>query len=189
MESIKIRWDQMESYTSVPIEYRFIDSAEVVPGQEAWGRKAVSSQDWYFKIHFPGNPLMPGVLLMEAIQQTGLLIVTAMPDTEEKVMLFHGCKNMRMFNSVRPGDMLRTHVVMDSFRLGVANFHGEVEIDRFSEEKPLRACTMEFVMCLKSQMLSIPREKNVQTKNGGEKLGMIGRIWIYIWPIRQNIVL
>lgn len=156
MEMLNISWDKMDDYTSVPLEYRFIDVADILPGVEGWGRKSVSSQDWYFKMHFPGNPVMPGVLLMETLQQTGLLIVTTMPDVNEKVMLFQECKNMRMYNSVRPGDILKTHVSLDDFRRGIAKFHGEVMIERYGEKEDFKGCSMEFVMLLREQMMRIP---------------------------------
>lgn len=158
MDICNINWENMENYSSVPIEYRFVDSAEVKPGKEAWGYKSVSSLDWFFKFHFPGNPVMPGVLVMETLQQTGLLIITTMPEINEKVMLFNGCENMRMFNSVRPGDVLKTHVLLDSFKRGIANFQGEVRIERFGEEKQLLACSMNFTMLLKSEMISMPKK-------------------------------
>lgn len=161
MEHLGITWENMEDYSSVSIEYRFIDCAEVIPGSEAWGRKAVSSQDWFFKIHFPGNPIMPGVLVMETLQQTGLLIITSLPDVDERIMLFSSCENMRMYHSVRPGDMLKTHVILDSFKRGIARFHGDVKLERFGEEKELLACSMKFTMLLKGQMISM---KNEETK-------------------------
>ena len=165
-----ISWENMSHYSSVPLEYRFVDSADVIPGKEAKASKVISSLDWYFKMHFPGDPIMPGVLLMETMQQTALLIITTLPDIDEKVMYFQGCKNMRMFNSVRPGDTLQMHVVMNDFRLGVANFHGDVMVTHPFEEKQKKACTMDFTMILPSQMVSISTEKAINTElRGGDK--------------------
>ncbi|MCI8418868.1 MAG: hypothetical protein HFI33_15455 [Lachnospiraceae bacterium] len=163
MKRLTITWENIEDYSSIPIQYRFIDCAEVIPGSEAWGRKAVSSLDWFFKIHFPGNPVMPGVLVMETLQQTGLLIVTSLPDIDERAMLFHSCENMRMYHSVRPGDVLKTHVVLNSFKHGIANFHGDIKLERFGEEKELLACSMKFTMLLKGRGILRENRKTDET--------------------------
>lgn len=190
MEKILVTWDRMDLYTSVPIEYRFIDTAEVIPGQEAWGNKAVSSQDWYFTMHFPGNPVMPGVLLMEVLQQTGLLAVTSIENMKEKVMLFQGCKNMRMFHSVRPGDLLKTHVVLDRFRHGIGEFHGEAVIERLGEEKSLKACTMEFTMVLKSQFVPVAKSfDDIESTKGRQKVFDYSNFDVYLAdPIEYRFI-
>lgn len=146
MEKISLDWSNMDQYSDIPIGYRFVDWAEVIPGVEAWGRKAVSSLDWYFKIHFPGNPIMPGVFLMELMQQTGMLIVTTMPETRTNLLLFHACDSMRMYGSARPGDLLSAHVVLESFRHGVAKFSGEVVACAPKEKADTLVCKMEFTL-------------------------------------------
>ena len=65
MESIRITWENMDRYSAVPIEYRFVDWAEVIPGKEARGYKAVSSQDWFFKFHFPGDITTDGFVNLD----------------------------------------------------------------------------------------------------------------------------
>ena len=154
-DSILINWENIERYSSVPIKYRFVDKCVVVPGKEAVGTKVVSSQDWYFKIHFPGNPIMPGVFLMEAMQQTGMLIITTMPDSKERLMLFQGCKAMRIFKPVRPGDVIHMYVSLRSYRLGVAVFHGEVKRE---DEVETLVCSMDFTMVSKDKTVRIQKE-------------------------------
>ena len=158
MEKVEITWNNIDKFSSVPIEYRFVDKAIVFPGKEAIGMKSVSSLDWYFRYHFPGNPIMPGVLVMEVMQQTGLLIITTMPGVQERVMLFQGCKNMRMYKSVRPGDVLEAKVLLNDFRRGIANFHGEVRIERNDVKEKKLACSMDFMMLLESQMITLPSD-------------------------------
>lgn len=152
MNKVIINWENYEEYSSYPIEYRFIDSAEIIPGIEGWGSKLVSSQDWYFRVHFPGNPVMPGVLAMETLQQTGLLVITSLPGINEKTMILCNCKNMHMRNSIRPGDVLKTHVLLESFEREIASFYGEVWIIRSNEESKLLACSMKFSLIFQSKI-------------------------------------
>lgn len=153
MEKLVVDWKNMDKYTAVPMAYRFVDEVVVTPGEEAIGTKLVSSQDWYFKIHFPGNPIMPGVFLMEAMQQTGSFIITTMEDICSCEMLFQSCKAMRIYKAVRPGDILRTAVKLNSYRHGVAVFSGEAKIH--CEEEDILACTMEFTLVLQKELLRI----------------------------------
>lgn len=137
---------EMGSYTAVPMEYRFVDVVKVEEN-EAWGRKLASTQDWYFKIHFPEYPVMPGVFVMEAMMQTGAFIITTREDIDEKLMMFHSCKSMRMYAEVRPGDILSTHVTLKSYRGGVANYFGEAFI-----EEGKKVCQMEFTLILPGEL-------------------------------------
>ena len=150
---MNIDWKNISKYSLIPIEYRFIDQCNVLPGKEAVGTKMVSSQDWFFKFHFPGNPIMPGVFLMEVMQQTGYLIITTMEDNEPNTLFMQSCKSMRIYKPVRPGDEIKAYVSLISYRLGIANFHGEVKKVEGTEESLV--CKMDFTLVSESSLVKV----------------------------------
>jgi len=139
-DKVYINYENIFEYSKNTIEYMFVDKAEVIPGKEAWGIKLASHQDWYYKMHFPGNPIMPGILVMEAIMTTGSFVIYTMEGKKDIQLLFNESKSMKMYRSVRPGDILKTHAVLERYRLGVAKFIGEA----FCEDELV--CKMEFVL-------------------------------------------
>jgi 3-hydroxyacyl-[acyl-carrier-protein] dehydratase len=76
------------------------------PGVRAAGRYRVKPDDWYLAGHFPGNPIMPGVLQVEALAQLGAVCGLAHPDFAGKLALFAGIDAVRFKRIVRPGDVL-----------------------------------------------------------------------------------
>jgi 3-hydroxyacyl-[acyl-carrier-protein] dehydratase len=79
---------------------------ELEPGVSAAGRYLVKPDDWYLAGHFPGNPIMPGVLQVEALAQLGAVCGLAHPDFAGKLALFAGIDDVRFKRIVRPGDTL-----------------------------------------------------------------------------------
>jgi 3-hydroxyacyl-[acyl-carrier-protein] dehydratase len=96
------------------------------------GLKAVTAAEWYFQGHFPGQPVMPGVLQVEALAQTMAVYVAQQPGFGARIGLFAGIDDCRFKRIVSPGDTLRLEVTMDKLgsRFGrgraVATVEGEV---------------------------------------------------------------
>lgn len=76
------------------------------PGKWAKGIKCVTINEPFFQGHFPGYPVMPGVLLLEALAQTGAVAALSLPENKGKIALFGGVKNARFKRQVVPGDVV-----------------------------------------------------------------------------------
>ena len=87
--------------------FLMIDTVEELePGSRAVGRKCVTFGEPYFQGHFPGNPVMPGVLIIEAMAQTGAVALLGQPEWKGKTAYFAGIDKARFKKIVRPGDVL-----------------------------------------------------------------------------------
>ncbi|HEX8968483.1 MAG TPA: 3-hydroxyacyl-ACP dehydratase FabZ [Chloroflexota bacterium] len=98
---------------------------EIEPGQRIVGLKHVSlEQDPFLAGHFPDYPVMPGVLIVEALAQAGAVLVMHDPANAGKLPFFARIDNCRFRQQVRPGDTLRLEVEVTSFRDPVGKAHG-----------------------------------------------------------------
>src|SRR5690242_74869 len=118
----------------IPHRYPFlmIDRVvEVMPNESAVGIKNVSINEPYFAGHFPQRPVMPGVLIIEAMAQTAAVLVvqTIGAEAEGKLVYFTNIENARFRRPVIPGDTLRVRVVKQRNRLSVWKFAGEAYVD------------------------------------------------------------
>jgi beta-hydroxyacyl-[acyl carrier protein] dehydratase FabZ len=108
----------------IPHRYPFllIDTIEELdPGVRALGRKCVSVNEPFFQGHFPGNPVMPGVLLIEALAQVGAVAMLAQPDFKGRTAYFAGIDKARFRQKVVPGDvlLLETEIIKVKGPIGV----------------------------------------------------------------------
>ena len=118
---------------SIPHRYPFllIDRVlEVEPGKRIVALKNVTYNEPFFPGHFPGQPIMPGVLVIEAIAQAGaVLMLHDMADRDDKLVFFTGIDKARFRRTVVPGDQLRLTVEIVKSRPKNCKFRGTAEVD------------------------------------------------------------
>ena len=83
---------------------------EYIPGESCIAYKDVKKDEYYFKGHFPGNPIMPGVLITESLAQAGAVAILSMEENKGKNALFGGIDKMKFKKMVIPGDTLKLEV-------------------------------------------------------------------------------
>jgi 3-hydroxyacyl-[acyl-carrier-protein] dehydratase len=125
--------DVVEIQKLLPHRYPFlmVDAIlEVERLKRIVGIKNVSINEYYFQGHFPGKPVMPGVLILEAVAQTGgLLLLLDVPDREKKLLYFVAIDGARFRRPVVPGDQLRIEVNVLNWRGDFCKLEGKVTVD------------------------------------------------------------
>jgi 3-hydroxyacyl-[acyl-carrier-protein] dehydratase len=101
---------------------------ELEPGVRAVGEKLVTIGEPFFQGHFPGEPIMPGVLMVEALAQTGAVAALSLPEFQGKLAFFAGIDGLRFRRIVRPGDVLRLEVALEKLRRGVGKAHAVASV-------------------------------------------------------------
>lgn len=116
----------------IPHRYPFLlvdRILELEPGVRAVGEKAVTMGEPVFQGHFPGYPIMPGVLIVEALAQTGCVAALSLEEYKNKLVLFAGVDKVRFKRPVRPGETLRLEVQLEKFRRNIGRGHGTATVD------------------------------------------------------------
>ena len=139
-----ISLDTMDILKLLPHRYPFLmvdRLEELEEGKRCVGYKNVTINEPFFQGHFPGHPIMPGVLILEAMAQVGGAYVSALGgDNSDKVTYFVGIDNARFRKPVRPGDQLRMELELTSTRRGIHVFQGKAYVgDSLVTEAELKA--------------------------------------------------
>ena len=106
--------------------YLLIDYAtKVIPGKSVEGYKILKKNEWFFKVHWPGDPNMPGMLQVEAMIQMSSLIVFTLPNMSGKTLYLVDCNNLKFFKKIVPGDKLKIVSKLISNTRGLYKFQSE----------------------------------------------------------------
>jgi 3-hydroxyacyl-[acyl-carrier-protein] dehydratase len=125
--------DILEIQSLIPHRYPFllIDRiVEIEPLKRIVAIKNVTMNEPFFQGHFPGVPVMPGVLIIEAMAQAGaVLLFREVPDRENKLMYFAAIEEARFRKPVTPGDQLRLEIEVIKYRSGYGKLSGKAYVD------------------------------------------------------------
>jgi len=103
---------------------------ELEEGKRVVGIKNVTVNEPFFPGHFPGRPVMPGVLIIEAMAQTGgFMLLHMVENPEKKLLFFAGIDRVRFKRPVTPGDQLRFELVLETFKRGICKMQGRATVD------------------------------------------------------------
>lgn len=130
--SEKISLDIMQIMDIIPHRYPFLlvdKITECVPGKYSKGYKNVTMNEEFFQGHFPGNPIMPGVLQLEAMAQCSAPILLTLDAYKGKLCLFAGMENVRFKSIVRPGDRFDMEVEMVKLKGPIGKCHAVGYVD------------------------------------------------------------
>jgi 3-hydroxyacyl-[acyl-carrier-protein] dehydratase len=115
----------------LPHRYPFllVDRVPEIGPDHAVGIKNVTINEPFFQGHFPGQPIMPGVLIVEALAQVGGVALLSRPEHRGKLALFAGLDKVRFKRPVRPGDVLRLEVTLERIRGSIGRGRGVATVD------------------------------------------------------------
>jgi 3-hydroxyacyl-[acyl-carrier-protein] dehydratase len=102
---------------------------EIEDGVRAVGLKNVTMNEPFFVGHFPGKPIMPGVLIVEALAQVGAVVILRQPEHAGKIVYFAGIDGMRFKKPVVPGDTLRMEITLEKLRRSIGKGHAVATVD------------------------------------------------------------
>ena len=131
--------------------YLLMDCAtKIVPGKSVEGYKVLKKNEWFFKVHWPGDPNMPGMLQVEALVQMSSLIILTLPKMSGKTLYLADSNNIKFFKKIIPGDKLRIVSKLISSRRGLYKFESEGYV------KKKIACKANFTLILPGSVYISP---------------------------------
>ena len=127
--------------------YLMIDHAtEVVPGVSSRGYKDLKKDEWFFEVHWPNDPNMPGMLQIEALVQMRSLAILTLPNNKGKIMYLSSSKNLKFIKKIIPNSRLNIETKIKSFKRGIAVCDGVGTVENEI------VCKAEFILILPDEL-------------------------------------
>ena len=131
--------------------YLLIDYAtKIIPGKSVEGYKILKKNEWFFKVHWPGDPNMPGMLQVESMIQMSSLIVFTLPNMSGKTLYLVDCNNLKFFKKIVPGNKLKIVSKLISNNRGLYKFESQGYV------KKKIACKATFTLVLPGSLYINP---------------------------------
>ena len=147
MKKLILDKDAIYQYQQNREPYLMIDHAsEVIPGISSKGYKDLKKDEWFFEVHWPNDPNMPGMLQIEALVQMSSLAILTLPNNKGKIMYLASSNNLKFIKKVIPNSRLTIETKIKSFKRGIAMCDGIGMI------KNDLVCKAEFTLILPDQL-------------------------------------
>ena len=125
MSGFKLDLKGIQEYQQNRHPYLMIDYVEeVIPGKSAKGYKDLKKDEWFFKVHWPNDPNMPGMLQIEALVQMCALSILTLPNNKGKVMYLTSANNIKFIKKILPNSKLYIETKIKSYKRGLAICEG-----------------------------------------------------------------
>jgi len=125
MKKLSLNLDGIKEYQQNREPYLMIDFAnEIVPGVSAKGYKDLKPEEWFFKVHWPNDPNMPGMLQIESLVQMCALSILSLPGNKGKVVYLTSAQNLKFIKKIVPNTRLYIETKVKSLKRGMASCQG-----------------------------------------------------------------
>ena len=123
--------DNKQIQQIIPHRYPFllVDKVLELTEEKVVGIKNVTVNEPFFQGHFPSNPIMPGVLIVEALAQVGAVLALSMEENKGKLAVFTGMNNFKFRRQIKPGDTLTLEAQLGAFRHGMGKASVKATVD------------------------------------------------------------
>ena len=149
MMIISLNKKQILDYQKNRDPYLFVDEVtELLPGKFANGYKDLNQDEWFFKVHWPGDENMPGMLQVEALVQMSSLAILTLPGNKGKILYLVNATNLKFKKKIVPNDILNIETKIISFKRGIINCGGIGYVNKDI------ACSAEFTLILPDKIKS-----------------------------------